>query len=221
MSFWLAPSSFWNPDYVCESAWHAHGPFAFWLIDALRPRTLVELGTHWGYSYFCFCQAIARLGYASKCFAIDTWEGDEQAGFYDEDVFESVERHNANHYASFSRLVRTPFAEAVQYFADGSIDLLHIDGAHFYEDVKTDFETWLPKLSDGSVVLFHDTNVRERKFGVCQLWDELRGQYPNFEFVHGHGLGVLATGSVLPEAVRTFLQIGQTETFRSLYPRRL
>lgn len=33
--------------------------------------------------------------------------------------------------------------------------MLHVDGRQRYEDVKEDFETYLPKVSDRSAVLFH------------------------------------------------------------------
>ena len=167
---YLSRDSFFTPAFRPESAWIDHGPFAFWLIQALRPRTLVELGTHGGYSYFVFCQAIKSLNLDTRCFAVDTWQGDEHAGFYSEDFFNRVSDHNAAHYGSFSRLVRATFDAALAHFSDGAIDLLHIDGRHFYEDVKHDFEAWKPKLSDRAVVLFHDTNVRERDFGVFRLW---------------------------------------------------
>jgi hypothetical protein len=47
--------------------------------------------------------------------------------------------------------------------------------------------------------------VREREFGVCSFWRELRDAFPYFEFMHGHGLGVLGIGSDLPEPIQTFL----------------
>ncbi len=197
----LSPSSFWSPLYLEESAWLDHGAFAFWLIEAVRPRSFVELGTHGGYSYFAMCQTVKALGLPTRCYAVDTWQGDEHAGFYGEDIYRRVHDHNERHYASFSRLVRCTFADALQHFSDGSVDLLHIDGRHFYEDVKEDYESWLPKLSDRAVIIFHDINVRERGFGVFKLWEELKAKFPSFDFLHGHGLGVLGYGKTLPPGI--------------------
>ena len=67
------------PDYFCPSAWIEHAPFAVWICDTLRPRCLVELRTHYGYSYFAFCQAIDRLGLGTAAYAIDTRQGDKHA----------------------------------------------------------------------------------------------------------------------------------------------
>ncbi len=199
---WLGAPAFWTPDHFVESAWAEHGAFAFWLISALRPRNFVELGTHCGFSYFCVCQAVARLGLGTACYAVDSWAGDSHAGFYSEEVFGHVSATNTAHYSGFSTLMRGQFADALAYFPEGSIDLLHIDGRHGYEDVLGDYESWLPKLSNRAVVLFHDTNVRERNFGVWKLWDQLRDRHPSFEFLHGHGLGVLAVGPDVPMGLR-------------------
>ncbi len=186
---------FWRPFYIAQSAWLEHIPFAFWLVDTLQPRKIVELGTHYGSSYFSFCQAITKLDLETQCYAIDTWGGDEHAGQYGEEVYRQVSEHNQQHYSDFSTLVRSTFDQALEHFPEGSIDLLHIDGLHTLEAVRHDFESWLPKLSDRAVVIMHDTNVRERGFGVFQLLDELKQQYPHFEFAHGHGLGVIGVGS--------------------------
>lgn len=98
-----------------------------------------------------------------------------------------IKRNTAN-----SRHCRGQFDDAVGYFANGSIDLLHIDGFHTYEAVRHAFETWEPKLAPGAIVMLHDIKVREHGFGVWRLWEELKGRFHwNVEFVHCQGLGVL------------------------------
>ena len=194
LNFIFKPSLFWRPTYLAQSAWLEHIPFAFWLVDTLRPRNIVELGTHYGSSYFSFCQAVSKLDLETCCFAVDTWGGDEHAGLYGEEVYRPVSEYNQQHYSGFSTLIRSTFDQALEHFSQGSIDLLHIDGLHTFEAVRHDFESWLPKLSERAVVIMHDTNVRERGFGVFQLLDELKRQYPHFEFAHGHGLGIVGVG---------------------------
>ena len=198
----------WTPERLGRpSAWWGHVPFAFWIVANCEPRLLVELGTHYGVSYAAFCEAVARLGLPTRCYAVDDWRGDPHAGAYGEDVYAELKDFHDTHYASFSQLVRRLFNEARDDFADGSIDLLHIDGFHTYRAVRHDFLTWRPKLSSRAVVLFHDTNERQRDFGVWRFLDELKQEAPAFEFLHCHGLGVVAVGTDAPEAVKRLCQL--------------
>ena len=192
----LRPIVLTRPVRLVEpNSWVTHVPFAFWLVDALRPRLFVELGTHSGNSYAAFAQAVQATGTDAACYAVDSWSGDAQAGYYGEDIFRDWSAFHDLHFASFSRLVRATFDDALEHFDDGTIDLLHIDGLHTYDAVRHDFENWRAKLSPRAVVLFHDVNVREGDFGAWRYWDALRAQFPSFTFTHGHGLGVLAVGS--------------------------
>lgn len=194
------------------NAWVGHLHFAAWVIQEVSPKIFVELGTHTGNSYFSFCQSILENELPTKSFAVDTWQGDVHAGQYGDDIFSQVNAYNQEHYAGISRLLRMTFDDALSYFADSSIELLHIDGLHTYEAVRHDFETWLPKLAPGAIVLFHDTNVRERNFGVWQLWEELQVKYKhNLEFVHSNGLGVLQINDPQNQRNLPWLETGALE----------
>ena len=175
-----------------SSAWIGHLPFAAWVIQEAQPKVFVELGTHYGHSYFAFCEAIGQSQLEAKCFAVDTWLGDEHSGKYAGTVYANVQAHNDEHYADFSTLLHMTFDDAVREFADKSIDLLHIDGLHTYDAVRHDFDTWLPKVKDGGIIMLHDICVHERNFGVWKLWEEIKAQYKtHIEFPHSFGLGVV------------------------------
>jgi hypothetical protein len=207
--FWINAASYWFPVHYPLSAWLEHAPFGFWLVDELRPRSIVELGTHWGYSYFVFCEAVKRLGIDSTTFALDTWRGEEHAGLYGEEVFSAVTTINERSYSSFSTLLRGYFDDSLSDIEDGQVDLLHIDGRHGFADVSHDFEAWLPKLSDRAVVLFHDIAEHQPGFGVWQFWEQVSQRYPSFSFEHDHGLGVLGVGTDLPRNVAQLLGVDE------------
>lgn len=213
------PSNF--PDLPLKhSAWTGHVPFAQWLVGALQPKVLVELGVHHGISYLSFCQAVSDAALDTRCFGIDHWEGDLHAGKLDSDVLAELRNFHDPRYAAFSTLLQSTFDQALSTFEDGSIDLLHIDGYHTYESVKNDFESWKPKLSDKAVVLFHDIEVRQLDFGVHQLWDELKAEHPFFEFHHSYGLGVLCYGSSMPSVLQELFAPGTDSVLVKMYFKR-
>ncbi len=188
-------SAAFNAPRVYEfSAWSNLIPVLSALLSVAKPRRYVELGVHNGMSFFAACNTAQRISLDLECVAIDSWVGDEHAGFHTADVFDKFQKNLALHFPH-QCYIRGFFNEAAERFEDGSIDLLHIDGFHSFEAVRNDFETWLPKMSDSGIVILHDINVHTNDFGVWRYWKELASRYPSFAFNHSHGLGIVYVGS--------------------------
>ena len=166
-------------------------PFAYDLIRLHQPKTIVELGVHYGDSYFCFCQSVKESNLSTLCYGVDSWAGDKHAGIYNDTVYKQVKSHNSRFYEDFSYLLRMSFDDARPQFADEQIDLLHIDGLHTYDAISHDFNTWFDSVTVGGFILLHDVTCREVGFGVWEFWNEIKDKYPSFLFHHGHGLGVI------------------------------
>ncbi|WP_432288741.1 methyltransferase domain-containing protein (plasmid) [Aminobacter sp. BA135] len=182
-------------EVIVPTAWSGHKPFLFTLMEATKPRRYVELGTHNGASFFAACQHYKSNGNYGEAIAIDLWEGDHQAGYYDESTFENFKYLLSTNFPNSGKFIRSYFSDAVKAFDSGSIDLLHIDGLHTYDAVQEDYETWRSRVSANGIILFHDTSEYQTDFGVWQLFEEVRASATaSFKFSHSHGLGIMALG---------------------------
>jgi len=198
--------SYWDINDLTPSAWTGHLPFMFCLATLMHPRRFVELGTHYGASFLAYCQAAERGAIPTQAIAIDGWEGDEHVGYYDTSVFDQF-KFLLKKYDRFGSYLRMYFHEASTRFEEASIDLLHIDGLHTYEAVREDYATWLPKMSERGLIIFHDINVHERDFGVWRFWKEVKNAHPTMEFRHSHGLGVAYVGTPRGEPIERLISL--------------
>lgn len=181
----------WN-SMLKVSPWSGHRNFVYDLLNFMEPKKIIELGTHYGCSFFSMCQSIKDNQLNTEIFAVDTWQGDEQAGLYGEEVWNQVNETKEKAYAEVnSKFLRMYFDEAGELFDNETFDLIHIDGLHTYEAVSHDFSVWLPKLKENGIILFHDIHSY-LNYGSDEFWKELQGKYnKNFEFTHSWGLGIL------------------------------
>jgi SAM-dependent methyltransferase len=109
---------------------------------------------------------------------VSPWREASSGRSASDELHAEFERYNSERYHSFSLLLRTSFEEALGWFADESIDLLHIERAHS-NGVSHDFEAWFPKVAPGGVVL------------LPRVMQELSNAHDSFEFHHAGGLGVI------------------------------
>ncbi len=172
---------------------------------------------------FSFLQGIKENNLNTVFYAIDTWKGDNQTGFFKKNegdsCFEEIKIILQKYYNNINvNLKRTTFDEAVNEFKDNSIDLLHIDGLHTYDAVKNDFAKWFPKCTQDAVILFHDINDIPG-FGVKQFWDELKinsdGFY--FSFSHSNGLGIFTQDKNKSLSINDLINCNKIKYFELLY----
>ena len=201
------PICFSHPlNVALEVDWISHAPFGMVLVDLVRPRVIVELGGRDGVSYGVFCQAVRDLQLETLCFAINCREDEVEIETNEIDALERLKNLHDELYGNFSRRIQSSQDEALALFEDHTIDLLHIAANTSYPDAKRSFDTWLPKLSYGGVVLLSDTNFRNGEGGLWKLWTEIKVNYPHFEFVHERGLGVIAVGASPSDQVKQLLE---------------
>ena len=59
-------------------------------------------------------------------------------------------------------------------------ELIFVDGAHEYEAVKLDFQLWFPKLLDGGIIAFHDSDRFNKYPGPRRVVKEFLYNSNNF-----------------------------------------
>ena len=172
--------------------WAGHRGFAYDLLRFVQPRVIVELGSQYGCSLFSFCQSVKDNALDCTIHAVDVWAGDVGAPDAGEEVLRQVRSIQKTYFESVDlRLYPMLFCDAAPLFEENSVDLIHIDGGHRFEDVQEDFETWLPKLRENGIILFHDV-FSPIDSGSCEHWKYIKEKYhTHFEFPHSCGLGVL------------------------------
>lgn len=181
-----------NPYEIARGAYEQHGASqraielvqAIELTAALEPEIIVEIGCDRGgtlYAWRQICDEVYGI-----TLPVNDWAGGGQEGYrlatHDADVF-----LGDSHDSVSLDWLRT-------CLAGRSVDMLHIDGDHSYEGVKSDYEMYSPLVRSGGLVLIHDVlNDRDVRVDVPQFWAEIgtRGRIIAQQTGNPLGFGVL------------------------------
>jgi hypothetical protein len=137
--------------FCCNSSFIRQVPFLFWLIETIRPSSIVEIGVTDAVSYFAACQAVDRLGLDTLCQGIGFWN--------DGVIPQELRDYEAERYSGFSRLTAEDVSSAAVTLPEGSVDLLIIRepvDSSFLDSFESE---WLGKLSPQSVILLSGTGA--------------------------------------------------------------
>ena len=181
------------------SAWgdgnvQGHVLFVDWLIEEMQPKVTVDLGIDYGYSLIAFAH-----NNPGKVYGIDGFEGDEWTG--SRNTYDQVSGHVTNLQLNNVTLIKGFFDDVVKTW-DTKIDILHIDGFHSYEAVKNDFEKWSGFVNSTGVILFHDTDSHDSRFGVKQFFSEI--DMPKHELFGFQGLGIVSNNKKLMKKIKEY-----------------
>jgi len=116
------------------------------LIDLCSPiRDMVEVGSWEGGSVCIFAPRVGHI----TC--VDIWEDWEGAykGLWDNFVKNTAHITNKT-------ILKKKSVEAPHDFADGTLDLVYLDGLHDLDVVVKEIELWKPKVRKGGFIGGHD-----------------------------------------------------------------
>lgn len=180
-----------------ESSSKGHQRFICWLVQFLKPTTIVDLGFDRGLSTIAFAyrnkghvygiEWFEEGNYATKCFALDS-------------AFRNISQAIRLRYVKNIHLIVGPFQDIAKKWVR-KIDILHIDGAHRYESAKKHYQNWRPFMKEEGVILLHNVSSYPDEMG--RFFHEL--PMHRFIFPHAQGLGIASRNEkVIQEIKKTF-----------------
>lgn len=88
-----------------------------------------------------------------------------------------------------------------EQLAGRPVDVLHIDGDHSYDGVRSDFEQYAPLVRPDGLIILHDiANDRDPDMGVPEFWAALRAQFGRIREIVYPGPRPLGAGLIWQES---------------------
>ena len=127
-----------------------------------QDAVFVEVGSWMGRSTCYMAEQIKQSPKNIKFYAVDTWDGSDEEEH--KRIVQELKENNSSLFEVFQSNLRrcgvednvipitSTSLEAASQFEDNSIDFVHIDASHDYENVLADIIAWYPKVKPGGFI---------------------------------------------------------------------
>jgi len=204
LSVYLPPSlRYLEPMRVVPGEPMEHAPFEYDLVEALRPRIVVDVGAGAAASFSILCQSIRDHDVPATAYAIDTWDDDAGKAEDDERRWSAVNHFLHTYFRGVAYILKMPIADATAHFRLGSIGLLRIDAARAGIPLADLLAAWMPFLSPEGVLLCPGVSDASRP-DLGNDFARATSGFTTCTFALGRGLGVARAASAVerPELLR-------------------
>ncbi len=185
-----------QPEHFDAHGWNGQNPVLVDVVNKLRPRLVIEVGSWKGASAITLAKAGQKLGSDFELVCVDTWLGAPEfwTDRSDPQRYLSLKLKNGYptvYYTFLNNILCegleahvTPFPStsfvAHRWFLSQSLqaDLIYIDAAHEYEEVIADIRNWWKVLRPGGVMIGDDYQTVWP--GVIRAYEEAAETIPGF-----------------------------------------
>lgn len=165
--------------------WNGDAPIFKRMVEEVRPKVIVEVGSWKGQSTVSLAKACKELGLDTKIYCIDTWLGAIEFYTHPTEERDLMKKHgypqvyyqfisNLYHEGVLHMVETIPLPSNVAHIVAPQADLIYIDASHEYQDVVDDIENFSKKLNEGGIMFGDDYNNSVFP-GVRQAVDEANG----------------------------------------------
>ena len=101
------------PNYVAPSSWWEHG-YGTSNYRNSQAKICCRTWNTLRVSFFSFCEAAEKFSEQTYIYTVDTWSGDEHAGYYSDEVYNKVRAHLSKYHSQRAEMMRCKFEDAVK-----------------------------------------------------------------------------------------------------------
>ena len=185
-----------------------HTPLFFFLIDTIKPKSIVTCGITDTEFYLALFQALKTLDLDCGCYAVGSSASTLKKNMKD---YEGHQPFISQLDPLLNRFIDITHDDILNYISAGSIDLLIIEGKGSQEDIACTIHSLLPKMSSRGLIVLHGINGNEDELSLKSYWDMASDQLPGFEITHAQGIGLLRAGGSLPDELDRLFRLNTVD----------